>query len=258
MVTDGWQNRGDADAAVGALRAAGIALDIFTPPGALSIPNVAMDQLILPRALAKAEPFALGVTMTNLNAKPVEGTVSLYRNGQLLEDHTVTLSPGKSRYDFPVRAESAGLVSYRADFKASNPALDAFPEDNSLQGWVGVGAQRKVLILTGNSRDARYLETTVRRSGLEPTVVSLADREFDGNARGYDAVILNNVPRARLSPAAQSALVEYAADGGPLAMDGGDSTFGLGGYAHGPNLMATPEPQDSPDRPETTPRPLPA
>ena len=252
LVTDGWQNRGDADAAVGALRAAGITLDIFTPPGALSIPNVAMDQLILPPTLAKAEPFALGVTMTNLNAKPVEGTVSLYRNGQLLEDHTVTLSPGQSRYDFPVRAESAGLVSYRADFKASNPALDAFPEDNSLQGWVGVGAQRKVLILTGNSRDARYLETTVRRSGLEPTVVSLADREFDGNARGYDAVILNNVPRARLSPAAQSALVEYAADGGSLAMVGGDASFGLGGYEQGPIASAMPVVMKPPQRHERT------
>src|SRR5260370_16878200 len=203
MVTDGWQNRGDADAAVGALRAAGIALDIFTPPGALPIPNVAMDQLILPPALAKAEPFSLGVTMTNLNAKPVEGTVSLYRDGQLLEDHHVTLSPGQSRYDFPVRAESAGLVSYRADFKASNPALDSFPEDNSLQGWVGVGAQRKVLILTGNSRDAHYLETVVRRSGLEPTVLSLPDSHFHANATSHDAVLLTNFPRSPLSPLPQ-------------------------------------------------------
>ena len=37
LVTDGWQNRGDADQARQALRAAGIQLYIFTPPGARAI-----------------------------------------------------------------------------------------------------------------------------------------------------------------------------------------------------------------------------
>ncbi|HKV53202.1 MAG TPA: VWA domain-containing protein [Candidatus Binataceae bacterium] len=230
LVTDGWQNRGDAVAAANSLRAAGIQLDIFTPPGADSVPNVAMTELNLPPALEKAEPFDLSVTMTNLNASPASGTISLYRNGGMLERRTVTLPPGQSRYDFPVRTESSGLVSYRADFTAANPALDLYREDNSLQGWVGIGAQRKLLILTDSSRDAGYLETVVRRLGFEPSVVTLGGGEYSGNPKGYDAVILNNVPRARLSPEGQSALIEYVAGGGALAMVGGDQSFGLGGY----------------------------
>ena len=53
IVTDGWENRGNADAARNALHAAGIQLYIFTPPGAQSIPNVAMTQLTLPPALTR-------------------------------------------------------------------------------------------------------------------------------------------------------------------------------------------------------------
>jgi len=250
LVTDGWQNEGDADAAVSALRAAGIQLYIFTPPGARSIPNVAMTALSLPPALAKAEPFALGVTMMNLNAVPVAGSISLYRNGALLDQREVTIAPGQTRYDFPVRVEEAGLLSWRAVFKPANPALDVYPEDDSLQGWVGIGAQRKVLILTGSKRDANYLDTVVRRMGIEPVTMVLADGEYNGNPKGYDAVILNNVPRQRLSAQAQGALAEYVANGGSLAMVGGDQSFGLGGYEGSPIAKLMPVTMKPPQRHE--------
>ena len=57
-------------ARVSAIVDAEIRLDIFTPPGARSIPNVAMTELSLPPALEKAAPFALGVTMENFNDVP--------------------------------------------------------------------------------------------------------------------------------------------------------------------------------------------
>jgi uncharacterized membrane protein len=230
LVTDGWQNRGDATNAVGLLRAAGIQLDIFTPPGAETVPNVAMTELNLPPALEKAEPFSLSVTMTNLNPSTATGTISLYRNGGLAERRTVTLAPGQSRHDFAVRAEESGLISYRAEFKPANPATDIYQEDDSLQGWIGIGAQRRILILTDSPRDANYLTTVVRRMGFQPAVVALDGRAYAGNPQGYDAVILNNVPRNQLAPAAQNALVQYVSAGGALAMVGGDQSFGLGGY----------------------------
>jgi Mg-chelatase subunit ChlD len=230
LVTDGWQNRGEAANAVNALRAAGIQLDIFTPSGAEAVPNISMSELNLPPVLEKAEPFSLSVTMTNLNSSPAAGTISLYRNGGLIDRRTVNLQPGQSRYDFPVQAEQTGLVSYRAEFRPANRAFDLYPEDDSLQGWVGIGVQRKVLILADSARDANYLTTAVRGMGLQPSVVILNGRQYGGNPKGYDAVILNNVARNQLSAAAQSALVQYVAGGGALAMAGGDQSFGLGGY----------------------------
>jgi uncharacterized membrane protein len=234
LVTDGWQNRGEAANAIGPLRAAGIRLDIFTPPGAEAVPNVSMTELNLPPALEKAEPFSLSVTMTNLNPSPAAGTIWLYRNGELAERRTVLLAPGQSRYDFPVRAEEAGLVSYRAEFKPADPAMDIYPEDDSLQGWVGIGAQRKILILSDSARDANYLTSVARGMGFQPSVMVLNGLEYTGNPHGYDAVILNNVPRNRLAPAAQDALVQYVIGGGALAMVGGDQSFGLGGYENSP------------------------
>ena len=250
LVTDGWENHGDAGNAVSALRAAGIQLYIFTPPGAQSIANVAMTQMNLPPALAKAEPFALGVTMMNLNAVPAAGTITIIRNGEVLDQRSVTIAPGQARFDFPVHTENAGLVNYRAVFKPSNLALDAYPEDDSLQGWVGIGAQRKVLILTGTQRDANDLAEVIRRIGLEPTTVVASGGEWDGSLKGYDAVVLNNIARTRIAPAAQSALVQYAADGGSLAMVGGDQSFGLGGWQDSPVARAMPVIMKPPQRHE--------
>jgi Ca-activated chloride channel family protein len=230
LVTDGWQNRGEADNAVGLLRAAGIQLEIFTPPGAGSVPNISMTELNLPPALEKAEPFSLSVTMTNLNPSPAAGTISLFRNGALADSRMVTLAPGQSRYDFPVRTEQSGLISYRAEFTPANPALDIFREDDSLQGWVGIGAQRKILILSDSARDANYLASVVRGMGFQGSLVILNGHEYTGSPQGYDAVILNNVPRNQLAPAVQSTLVQYVTGGGALAMVGGDQSFGLGGY----------------------------
>ena len=231
MVTDGWENRGNVDAALDALRGAGIKLYVFTPPGANAIPNIAMTQLALPPALAKAESFTVGVTLNNLNAVEAAGTVQLARDGAEIDQREVRLAPGQTRIDFPVRAEAAGLTVYRAVFKPSNPALDVYTEDDALEGWVGIGAQRKVLILTDSARDASYLEAAVRQLGLQPSVVTLNGGTYDGNPKGYDAVILNNVARSRLSGGAQNALVQYVSEGGSLAMVGGDQSFGLGGYA---------------------------
>ena len=72
------------------------------------------------------------------------------------------------------------------------------------------------------------------RIGLEPTIVVADSGAWNGSPKGYDAVILNNVSRAHVAPAAQSALVQYVADGGSLAMVGGDQSFGLGGWQDSP------------------------
>ncbi len=250
IITDGWQNRGDATRSITTLLAAGIRLFLFAPPGAASVPNVAMTGLALPSALSKSAPFALGVSMENLNGAPVTGTIEIYRNGTLLDQRKVTLNPGEQRFDFPVQTENAGLDSYKASFKADNPALDAYLEDDSLQGWVGVGAQRKILVLTDNEKDASYLETVIHRMGLESAIVPVSNGQWNGSPAGYDAVILNNLPRERLSEAAQNALVSYVDRGGSLVMTGGDESFGLGGYQNSPLAAIMPVVMKPPEHKE--------
>ena len=249
LVTDGWENHGDARAAISALLAGHTRLYVFTPPGAGNVANVAMTELSLPHALTNVEPFALGVTMLNMNDAPVKGTIRIFENDRMVDDREVTLPSGRDRIDFPVRATSTGLVSYRATFDPAVPSQDVYKEDNSLQGWIGIGARRKVLIVTDKARDATYLETVVKRLGFDPEVADLSTHSgpFDRALSGYDAVILDNVPRSRLAPQFQTGLAGYVERGGSLAMVGGDDSFGLGGY-HGsaietamPVIMKPPE-----------------
>ncbi|HUY26109.1 MAG TPA: VWA domain-containing protein [Candidatus Binataceae bacterium] len=252
LVTDGWENRGDSTRAIGSLVAARIRLDIFTPPGASSIRNVAMTELSLPPALEKAEPFALGVTMENLNDAAVSGTIAVSRDSTVLDTRHVTLPPGLMRVDFPVRNEAAGLASYSASFKADDPTTDQYLEDDSLKGWVGVGARRKVLILAGVARDAKYLQTVAERRGFEPTIVPVASGQWNGKLAGYDAVFLDNLPASRIAPEDQDALVSYVRSGGSLAMVGGDSSFGLGGWQSSPIAAAMPVIMKPPEHKERT------
>jgi hypothetical protein len=198
VVTDGWENRGDAANAVNALRAAGIQLYIFTPPGAQSIANIAMTQLSLPPALAKAEPFALGVTMMNLNAVPAAGTITVERNGQTLDQRTVTIAPGQTRFDFPVHSESAGLVNYRASFQARQSG----PRHVSRRRLAaGLGRYRRAAQspdpVTGSQRDARYLDPVVRRLGLDPTIAVADSAAWNGSPKGYDLQSCSTTSPAR-------------------------------------------------------------
>ena len=77
-----------------------------------------MTALSMPPALEKPAPFALGVTLQNLNDAPVTGTIAIERDGALIDRRTVTLARGSQRFDFPVRTETAGLASYSAIVQA--------------------------------------------------------------------------------------------------------------------------------------------
>ena len=160
------------------------------------------------------------------------------------------MKTGAERFDFPVQTENAGLDSYKASFKADEAGLNTFLEDDSLQGWVGVGARRKILVLTDNQKDAAYLETAINRIGLDATVIPVTEGNWNGSLNGYDAVILNNLPRDRLSTSAQNALVSYVDRGGSLAMTGGDESFGLGGYQDSPLAAIMPVVMKPPEHKE--------
>jgi uncharacterized membrane protein len=235
LVTDGWENQGDAAQEVTELLAAHTELYVFTPPGASAIHDVAITEVATPHALANTDSFRVGVTLANLNEHPVAGTVRLLESGRLIEQRNVSLNPGSQRIDFPVRSAGTGLTSYRATFTASRGADDLYREDDSLQSWVGIGAKRKILIFAGGAQDANYLAAVARRLGLEPEVVPPRDTRFNANLRTFDAVVLDNVPRDQMPAATQNALARYVGAGGALAMVGGDRSFGLGGW-HGSGL----------------------
>src|SRR5262249_53150775 len=250
LVTDGWENYGDAARAISTLLAARIRLDIFTPPGAGSVPNVAMTELTMPPALEKAEAFELGVTLDNFNSTSVAGTITITRGDAIQASRKVELGRGSQRFDFPIRNQEAGLSSYTATFKADNPNLNQYLEDDSLTGWVGVGARRKVLILTDSSQDANYLGAVAHRLGFDATVDVASSGQWDGSLSGYDAIFINNVPPDRVSSTAQNALVSYVQKGGSLAMVGGDSSFGLGGWQSSPVEKTMPVVMKPPERKE--------
>jgi Ca-activated chloride channel family protein len=250
LITDGWQNRGDATASIDALLAAHGRLYILTPPGGNPLPDVGVTAISMPHALPSTDAFDVGVTLTNLNDHPVRGTLQLFENGRLLEGRAVAPAPGSERIDFAVRDASAGLTSYRAVFKPADAGDDLYPEDNSLQAWIGIGAKRKVLIFSDSPRDATYLTAVARRLGFDPEVAAAGATGVTRNLSGFDAVIMENIARSQMPAATQDALIRYVEGGGALAMVGGDRCFGLGGWQNSavakmmPVVMKPPQHQE--------------
>ena len=219
LVTDGWENHGDAERALGAIRSADVRLYIFTPPGARGIPNVAITEPQRCRRRWPSRSRSRSASPPPISTTPVErNDFDVRKRARDRRAHRhAAKRPAALRLSGPCRSVRADFV-HAPLFKPANPAQDVYTEDDSLTGWVGIGAQRKVLILTGSARDAKYLESVVHRLGLDPTVVTPSG-SWSGNLKGYDAVVLDNVPRSRLSPAAQNALVQLRRRG-RLARDG--------------------------------------
>ena len=148
-----------------------------------------MTELSLPPALAKAEPFALGVTMANLNADAAAGTITIYRaTARCWISAPVTIAPGESRLDFPVHPNAPGLVDYRAVFKPAEPGARHLSGGRRAAGLGGIGAQRKVLILTDTERDAQLSRRrSCGASGSTRPPWWSGNGGWNGNPKGYDA-----------------------------------------------------------------------
>jgi hypothetical protein len=85
LFTDGWETQGNVDRLLPAVAAAGIKIYPMVPAGRPAIANVAVSKLIAPSQGDRAENVNLKVVVENQNDRPVEGTLTIDRNGQTIK-----------------------------------------------------------------------------------------------------------------------------------------------------------------------------
>ena len=249
LLSDGGENAGDVRTAVALAKARDVPIEVVQLGEATN--DVAqLSDLRAPATVRKGQTIPLEVVVQASAATPA--TVRIRSGAQLVTEQRVDLVPGRQTFTFPVTAEADGFVRYSAEIEVTD---DGRRQNNQSAALVDVQGEPRVLIVEGQPGEARNLATALESAKMNP-VVFAPDALPTGLAElgGYDAVVLVNVPAARLPKSAMQVLPAYVRDlGRGLVMLGGERAYGMGGYNNTPIEAALPvdmEVKDKQRRPD--------
>lgn len=247
LFTDGWETQGDVRRLLPAAAAAGIKILPVVRAERAAIENVSLGKLIAPSFGISAEALNLKVVLENHNDRPVDGTLTLSRDGQTFRTELVKLTPGSQMFTYQTTLPEGTVASYRASFTTRQADFDRYPQDNQALASVTIRNKAKILLLNGHPGGGRYLEEILKRRGFDVT-----SRAPDGAPAptGYKAVIFNNVERDRFSANYLAAVERHTADGNGFLMIGSEASFSPNSYRRTPIEAMLPVEPKEPKREE--------
>lgn len=224
LFTDGQMTSGDLMAVLARARREGVPIHVW-PLGALEeSPEVWLYDLQVPDEVAPRLLFPIRVQIGATVAG--SGTLLLYRNDQLVQNLSISYSPGVQELRLTEKLETPGAYSYRVYLKTES---DRLIENNQLQGATIVLGDPQVLLVERSSEEspvARLLhsagflfkQTTFEAFSANPVSLS-----------GYKAIVLNNIPLRRLTAEQRRSLKRFVADvgGGLFLIQGREAVEGL-------------------------------
>lgn len=248
LFTDGWETQGNAERLLPSLGLSGIRVFPMLPPDRPVAANVAVRKIVAPHQGMSGEGITLKVMLENQSGKAVEGNLILKRGAQVLKSGAVKIEPGTQIFTYRSALPEEPMVSFQASFQPRDPQSDRFSQDNQAAAWVAVRTKAKILLLNGRSGEGRYLEEILKRRGFE--VTSLVPGAAPPAPKGYDAVVFNNVEKAKFSAAYLAALERHVAEGNSFLMLGAEGSFAPGGYRQTPVEKLLPVELKEPKREE--------
>ncbi|MGH7844497.1 MAG: VWA domain-containing protein, partial [Candidatus Binatia bacterium] len=228
LLTDGWENAGEVERLLPALASSNLKVFPLLPMEPIGFPNVEVKKILAPHHGVSGDSVSLKVFVENHNARDVEGTLTLHRNGQPLKEERIKLKPGSQVLTYQTSLSGDSLNSFQASLSATTKNADLYAQDNRGVAWTAVQAKEKVLLVSGQNAQGKYLEEILRRRGFE--VTALSPNGAPPAPNGYAVVIFNNVERERFSSSYLSAIERHVAAGNGFVMLGADHSFGPGGY----------------------------
>lgn len=228
LFTDGVETVGHVLEEIRALVADGV--KVFTVPvDPPDHPEVMVKSLRAPRQVRANEPFEIeAVLATN---HPTTAQLEIFQDGLKAGAREVPLKEGMN--PITVTQRLAGGRAVAISLRVTSPE-DTLPENNRAEAVVVVEGEAPVLIVSENP--SHELAGALALQGIEAETRSAAGVPDDpGTMQKFDAVVIDQVPSDRFTPAQLLALDRFVRDsGGGLLMLGGPHSFGAGGYAETP------------------------
>ena len=232
LFTDGVETSGDLLAE--ANRARGFGVRLYTMPYRRPPPGeVALRGLRIPEKVDIGEPF--DVVADIYSSRTTKARARLYQ-GETLNGldgvRDLDLKPGNNEITFKSVVRVGGEVTY--SLKLDQMKHDKFAENNAYSVTVDVPGRPTILYVEGQPARASYLTSALSAQQFDVDV--RAPAAFPGSIKElerYDFVVVSDVPKEKLSLAAQDLIEKYVRDlGGGFLFAGGESGYGLGGWAH--------------------------
>jgi len=235
LLSDGRATTGDAEGALGLALARGVPIDtVEIAPAARR--DVLVRAIDLPRTARVGERIPVRITLRSTYAANATLTVSVDGVPASVER---TLPAGDTVLQTEQRFDTTGPHTVRVRVDAPG---DEARENNALDAATVVGPPGRALLVVDDPATATGLAAALARARVDVRPALAASLRPDISAyRGYDEVILDDVPATRLTPAVQRALRDAVRlNGLGLLAIGGPNSFSAGGYAHAPIEDALP------------------
>ncbi|MCA9601082.1 MAG: VWA domain-containing protein, partial [Myxococcales bacterium] len=234
LATDGRGTRGSLLRAAERLQTRGVELDAMLPSARPS-DDVAVIGLGAPERIELGARFPVDVEVHADGETAAE--VALYENGALPDVRhvkSVVLKPGTNRVSFETVSYAPGDLTLEA--RVAPKGNDRLPGNDRFARVVRIVGKPRVLYVATAPGEERGSVRALEAGGFVVEVRSPDGLPRDtASLRPFDAVLLSNVPRARVRDDQQRPLVAYVYDtGGTLLMAGGAESFGPGGWEGSP------------------------
>jgi hypothetical protein len=200
-----------------------VPLDVRLPPG-----NDANDYAVTSFTLPRRPQLREGVLgeLVVRGGIDAEVPVEILRDGRVIATPKAAVAGGAGRVRFTDRLAAPGAHRYEARIA---PADDAAAGNNAATVWVEVQGGPRIVLVSAYADPP--LAAVLRAQGAEVQVVSDLAAVNVGLLSGARGVILDNVPAYRLDGGFVQGLPFFVtAQGGGLAMTGGNTSFASGGW----------------------------
>jgi Mg-chelatase subunit ChlD len=230
LISDGRETIGDARKEAAYAAAAGIRVDVAQPDIQGIRQQSVVTRVAVPSDVRIGEPFLISVEIEG--AAGARGQLSVYRDDEPFSTRDIRMSSaGTASAAFSDRQQHAGIHMYRAQVRDADDDFDQAREAGS-GAVVSVSGEPTVLYVSSSDGDLR---SVLAAAGF--LVTHVLPESLPASSSGlvaYDAVVLDDVPAARLGMSQMSALARYIEQsGGGLMLLGSSRSLDLAGYPTG-------------------------
>jgi hypothetical protein len=175
--------------------AAGVPIQVV-PLAQQSGPEVLVRQVETPAFVREGEKFSATINIES--TQDTQARVHLLADGRLLASQNVNLTQGNNNIVMPQEPLPPGHHLFRVQVETSP---DVFKENNEGGSYTIVSGKPRVLLIESEAGETRYLAEALQSAGLDVDVRSTSTAVIDlPTLRGYESVVLANVPAADLRP----------------------------------------------------------
>jgi Ca-activated chloride channel family protein len=236
VISDGNENTGKAIEQARVSSAAGVPIQVV-PLAAQGGPEVLVRQVETPAFVREGETFA--ATLNIEATQDTQARVHLLADGRLLATQQVNLTQGANSIVMPQEPLPSGFHLFRVQIEAN---ADTYIQNNEGGSYTVVTGKPRVLLIESEGGETQFLAEALRSTGMEVDVRSTQTAIIDlPTLRGYESVVLANVPAADLTTGQMQAINSYVQNlGGGLVVVGGEQSYGVGRYNKTPLEDALP------------------